>query len=132
MAHTLDRGLCIDWIASNSRNTSARSWRDWLEQVICLVGNCSLRIKVRLGVEERVWRPRLFISVQTSYPLSVSSLPQVRRDLVEKAPGHYSGPDSREPTSMMKSCSQLARMVPDAEAPPLDMRVGSGLPLPLR
>ena len=74
----------------------------------------------------------LFISVQTSHPPLVSSLPQVRRDLVEKAPGHYSGPDSREPTSMMKFCSQLARMVPDAEAPPLDMRVGSGLPLPLR
>jgi hypothetical protein len=54
MAHTLDRGLCIDWIASNSRNTSARSRRDWLEQVICRVGNCSLRIKVRLGVEEHV------------------------------------------------------------------------------
>ena len=96
MAHTLDRGRYIDWIASNSRNTSTRSRRGWLEQVICRVGNCSLRIKVRLGFEERVWRFKLFISVQISYPPLVSSLPQVRRDLIEKAPRLYSGPDSRE------------------------------------
>jgi len=68
-----------------------------------------------------------YLSVQTSHSALVSSLPQGCRDLVEKAPGHYSGPDSREQTSMMKTCLQLVRMVPDAEAPPLDRRVGSGL-----